>query len=125
MALPKSQPGGTRPTARARDRQVPDGLWSVVGLAVIALSLPLAVSLLSSGELMHVCPGRTPRNLPLDQRNWQLFSGGAVYLAACGWAVIACAGALLVFRPLRLWARWPALLGTILVGLALWRVCHS
>lgn len=114
----------THPASRKKGRPVPDWLWAVVGLAVIALSLPLAVRIFSSGELMHVCPGRTPRSLPLDQRDWQAFSGMAAYLAACGWSAIACAGALLIIRPIRLWARWPALLGTVLVGLALWRVCH-
>ncbi len=113
-----------RQTPRSKDLHLPDWLWGVAGIAVVALSLPLAVNIFASGELMHACPGHTPRHLPLDQRNWQMFGGTAAYLAACGWASIACAGVLLAVRPIRLWARWPALIGVVLVGAGLWHACH-
>ncbi len=98
--------------------------WPIAGIAVIALTLPLAVKMLSSGELMHACPSSASRGLPLDKRAWQLFGGWVAYFGAAGWLVISCAGVALLLPAWRRAALPLGVVGFAMVCFALGYVCH-
>jgi len=109
--------------------RVPDfpvWLWLIFAALIIALTAPLAVKIYQSGEFQHACPSKsytTHKRVPLELRNWKMYSGYLAYVNAFGWTLIAIAGVCLPFHKIRQYSVSIGVLGFFAVIIPYWLVC--
>jgi hypothetical protein len=105
--------------------EFPHWLWVVFGVAVVAISVPLALQRAFHGELHYACASGRRSTVPLAARDVVAVSGPLVYLSVVGWLLLAASGACLWLRRSRAWATAPFIAGLAVVVLAVWPSCQS
>jgi len=94
------------------------------GVAILAISVPLAVQQAVHDQLLYLCTSGRRSTLPLAARTLVAASGPLLYASVAGWLLVAAAGVCLFHRRSRAWAATLGMAGFLAVLVATWRICQ-